>query len=275
MTTLGVQTLEGGASGLVFLSDDALNLRDNVAQTFISIAASAQSIGPAAVAPDGNSIIFDARVDGYQRLFRWDRASGTARPFVHAKGDQYHPAWSQDGTRILYVSTQDGNAELYQVDAAGSRPERLTNDPAEDDYPSWGPDGKQIVWESLRGGRWQILLETLDGRRRLGQPVEGGDDRYPRLSPDGTQLVFASNRDRPDGELDLYLQTLPDGTPRRLTQLSAGSANGPQWSPDGTMIVYFANPAGNDDVYFVPAAGGESTRLTNGPANDRWPMWSR
>jgi tricorn protease len=36
----------------------------------------------------------------------------------------------------------------------------------------------------------------------------------------------------------------------------------PHFSPDGSMIAYTAHPDGNDDVYVIPAAGGQARRLT-------------
>lgn len=264
-----------GGAELIYESDGSLNLLDRDAGTFRSIASAAQSRGPSAISPDGATLIFDALDGQRHHLFRWDKASGKATAFVQAVGDQYHPAWTGDGKSVLYVSTQDGNAEIYKIDAAGSRPERLTVDPAEDDYPSSSPDGKQMVWERQRDGHWQIFGMTIDGFHNLVQPVPDHDDRYPRISPDGTRLVFASNRDRRDGGYDLYIQPLPVGTPRRLTDLNGGSAGAPQWSPDGSRIVFSANLRGNDDIYFLSASGGEPERLTNGPANHRWPVWGR
>jgi serine/threonine-protein kinase len=275
----------GGDGIRVSVSDGALSLFDTNLNTGTSISSTAQSIGPAAIAPDGATVIFDALQNNERRLYKFDRASGGVMPFMPANeaqlhplanGEQYHPAWSADGRALVFAGTQDGNLEIYRTDANGARIERLTNDQAEDDYPSFTPDGEQIVWESNRDGHWQIFGMTQDGMRRLVEPVPGRDDRYPRVSPDGAQLVFASNRDRADGKLEIYIQALPNGSPRRLTSFRSGTSSGPQWSSDGRQIVFWSNArANNNDLYIVPAAGGTPSALTFGPADERWPVLGR
>jgi TolB protein len=49
----------------------------------------------------------------------------------------------------------------------------------------------------------------------------------------------------------------------------------PRFSPDGKSIATtIADPrSGKDDIWLVPAAGGQPTRITFGPDNF-WPVWS-
>ncbi len=51
------------------------------------------------------------------------------------------------------------------------------------------------------------------------------------------------------------------GAARRVTSFQ-GQASHPQLSPDGRTLAFSADYAGNADVYTVPVAGGEPTRLT-------------
>ena len=44
--------------------------------------------------------------------------------------------------------------------------------------------------------------------------------------------------------------------------------SGPVFSPDGSMVAYTGDYDGNEDVYVVPATGGEPRRLTHHPAPD-------
>ncbi|MFZ4622114.1 MAG: TolB family protein, partial [Bacteroidota bacterium] len=54
----------------------------------------------------------------------------------------------------------------------------------------------------------------------------------------------------------------------------------PQLSPDGKTVAYVigvvdkAANRTNTDIWLVPAAGGNSTQLTNSPKADRHPRWS-
>ena len=265
----------GGGTDLVFQSGPALNLFDLGVYSAKEISSTAGSIGPATISPDGSTILFDALQDNVRRIFRFDKATGTADAFLQAQGDVYDPAWSADGQMIVYTSTQDGNPEIYRTDATRTQVVRLTNDPVEDDYPSFTPDGKQVVWESRRDKHWQILIASQDELHRLVEPVKGRDDRYPRISPDGTKVVFTSNRDRADGGYELYIQDVAGGVPRRLTTFASGSASGPQWSPDGTMIVFFSNQRGNNGIYLIPANGGTPRAFSSADTDNRWPVWGR
>jgi len=57
---------------------------------------------------------------------------------------------------------------------------------------------------------------------------------------------------------------------------------GPKWSPDGTRIAFTAGAFGYStvsygatDIVVVNLADGSTTRLTDHPARDMWPAWSR
>jgi tricorn protease len=73
---------------------------------------------------------------------------------------------------------------------------------------------------------------------------------------------------------DLWLVN-DDGTnPRRLTVNPARDAH-PKFSPDGKWIAFSSNRYGNDDVFVMPATGGEAKRLTYHSAADMVVGWSR
>ena len=64
------------------------------------------------------------------------------------------------------------------------------------------------------------------------------------------------------------------GEARRLVTGDPGAASGPLFSPDGTLVAFTGNFDGNQDVYVVPAGGGEPRRLTNHPDTDVAVGWS-
>src|SRR5262249_26011367 len=62
------------------------------------------------------------------------------------------------------------------------------------------------------------------------------------------------------------------GEARQLT--TGGHESSPYFSPDGKWIAFTGQYDGNDDVYVMPAAGGEPRRLTWHPANDAAVGWT-
>ncbi|MCY3571829.1 MAG: LpqB family beta-propeller domain-containing protein [Chloroflexi bacterium] len=55
--------------------------------------------------------------------------------------------------------------------------------------------------------------------------------------------------------------------------ISAENGMSPTWSPDGQQIAFLSNRAEGWDLYTMPAAGGDATRLTSGATVDN-PAWS-
>ena len=64
------------------------------------------------------------------------------------------------------------------------------------------------------------------------------------------------------------------GDARRLVVGDPGTASGPLFSPDGTQVAFTGNFDTNEDVYVVPATGGEPRRLTMHPGTDVALAWT-
>ena len=73
----------------------------------------------------------------------------------------------------------------------------------------------------------------------------------------------------------IWIADADGGNTSPLTSFSDGIAGSPKWSPDGQFIVFDARYEGNTDIYTVPAEGGSVKRLTDNPAEDHVPSWSR
>jgi Tol biopolymer transport system component len=91
------------------------------------------------------------------------------------------------------------------------------------------------------------------------------------LSPDGEWLAI-SDQSSDDHKSRVYIVPAKGGTPRLVTP------NGPSywhgWSPDGKTLAFTGERDGNFDIYTIPAAGGEETRLTSAPGLDDGPEYS-
>ncbi len=69
---------------------------------------------------------------------------------------------------------------------------------------------------------------------------------HPAVSPDGKYLAFASDR-AGEGNLDIWVQTLPGGEPVRLTK-GAADDDFPSFSPDGTKIAFQSERDGRANI---------------------------
>ncbi len=176
---------------------------------------------------------------------------------------------SPDGKSVAYVvSHVDPDKEeeyltlwLLSLDTGSSR--QLTAGLARDWNPQWSPDGKQIAFLSTRGDKPQIYLISVDGGEAraltaMKQGVGGGrspDGKYngPVWSPDGKYIAFTSG---PAVEpLDLKK---PYRVTRRIYRF------------DG--MGYLDNMV--QDIYVIPAQGGEPQQLTSDECQNIAPLWS-
>jgi tricorn protease len=105
------------------------------------------------------------------------------------------------------------------------------------------------------------VLATAPGISKTFEPLLF---RSPTMS--ATQIAFAYG-----GEI--WLVNRDGGTAHRLVT-GTGLLKGPVFSPDGTLVAYTGDYNGNDDVYVVPAAGGEPRRLTYHPGADMAIGWT-
>ena len=79
------------------------------------------------------------------------------------------------------------------------------------------------------------------------------------ISPDSSQLAISDNSQGDHNSL-VYLVPMSGGAPRRITTKSPSYWHG--WSPDGKTLAFVGQRNGEFDIYTIPAAGGEETRLT-------------
>jgi Tol biopolymer transport system component/tRNA A-37 threonylcarbamoyl transferase component Bud32 len=189
-------------------------------------------------------------------------------------GEELFPSLSPDGKSLVYASRAAGNWDIYVRRVGGKNPMNLTRDsPADDTQPALSPDGEQIAFRSEReGGGIFVMGATGESVRRLT------DFGYnPAWSPDGKEIVCAregvvanpGNRQVPKSEL--WRVSVAGGEKRLVT---AGDAMQPHWSPHGYRIAYWANKAGQRDIWTMPADGGARLPVTDDVAMDWNPVWS-
>jgi eukaryotic-like serine/threonine-protein kinase len=99
---------------------------------------------------------------------------------------------------------------------------------------------------------------------RLTSDLGWTDD--PAISPDGKLLAYASDRSG-NRNVDIWVQQVPYGTPRRLTH--SGDNVDPSFSADGFKIAFQSTEQGGG-IFTVPTLGGEPRLLVAGGFSPRF-----
>lgn len=91
------------------------------------------------------------------------------------------------------------------------------------------------------------------------------------ISPDGSTIAI-SDASQPPRQSLIYVVPLAGGAARRVTEKAPSYFHG--WSADGKTLAFCGQRNGNFDIYTIPAAGGEETRLTTAEGLDDGPEYS-
>ena len=188
-------------------------------------------------------------------------------------GEETSPTVSPDGSTVAYATRINGRWDIYSQRVGGRNATPIVNDPLRDEAgPAYSADGSLLAFhESDDLGGIFVAGATGESVRRV---TDGGFD--PAWSPDGQQIAFATEEiiepASRTGESAIYIVSAAGGSPRKVTE---GDAVQPSFSPSGERIVYWSNNGGQRDIFTVPAAGGARVAITNDPAIDWSPTWSR
>ena len=135
--------------------------------------------------------------------------------------------------------------------------------------PNWMPDGKNLLFN--RNGRIEKIAVTGGTPQIIdtGFAIRCNNDHG--ISPDGTQMVI-SDQSQDEHRSLIYIVPIDGGAPRRITQKSPSYWHG--WSPDGKTLAFVGQRNEEFDIYTIPTAGGEETRLTTANGLDDGPEYS-
>lgn len=190
-----------------------------------------------------------------------------AIPFTTYAGNEECPAISPDGTRIAFSwYTEDrGDYDLYVKQRNTEKPLRLTETEAHEFYAAWSPDGADLAYASL----------TTDGAAIFTIPAIGGvpwkvvDLPFGVAgidwSPDGRYLAYSTRRVY-CGPMRIYVHSMETGESEQVTTPFWSSQGDfrPAFSPDGKKIAFIrGDRTWLQDIFVVPAGGGEAERLTS------------
>ncbi len=242
-------------------------------------------------AQDSNAVVYEIK--------RHDLETGETAPFVSGAGGSVRPTPSPDGKTLAFVRRIRGKSALFVKDlrSGAERPvfETLAQDLQEvwgvhGLYPNfdWTPDsGSLVFWaggtirrvDVASGDAEEIPFHVADTRTVYAVPRPRIDvapatftttmPRNAEVSPDGSRVVF-------DSAGQLYIKSLPDGKPERLTRDAEDRFEfDPSWSRDGRTIAFIAwSDEALGQVHTVRAGGGRSKAVTTQPGHFSSPRFS-
>ena len=235
-----------------------------------------------AFSPDGRSLAYigckgERSCDLYvQDLGKDYLLQGPARQITKQGAVIFGFAWSVDEHSILYTASPDttGSSRMWRVAASGDEiPELLSWAGEGVTYPAVSRDGTKLAYARSTSGSWAIW-KFQEGAPPAKLTSSTRPEMDPQFSPDGTRVAFSANRTGKGGELWVANQ---DGTnPNRLTEGIGRSVGGARWSPDGRWIIYNATREdGHWKIFRIDAQGGLPIMLTESPADENLPSYSR
>jgi len=195
------------------------------------------------------------------------------------------------GGRVVFGYAGD----LYTVSADGGLARRLTSDPdGYEMFPRFSPDGRHIAFTGQYDGNTEVYVMPADGgepRRLTFTATLERDDVSDRMGPnnivltwrDNESIVYRSRRNQWNpfkGELTIARLA---GGPPEILPLPRGAWC--SFSPDGRQLAYnrvfrefrtWKRYRGGqaDEIWLYDFATRETTRLTEDPAQDIFPMWA-
>jgi Tol biopolymer transport system component/DNA-binding winged helix-turn-helix (wHTH) protein len=150
----------------------------------------------------------------------------------------------------IWRTVLDSPDQRLQVPIAASTLDEMT--------PDYSPDGSRLAFASTRSGAEEIWLANADGSKPKQFTFMGGPQcSNPRWSRDGL-ILFNSRR---EGSADLYLLDPETSEVRRLTNYPEDEVEA-NWSRDGRTIYFGSNRTGRDEIWRMPATGGEPVQVT-------------
>lgn len=247
-----------------------------------------QDISDPQLSPDGKMVAcvverMDLKEDkSYSDIYLIPFAGGEVIQLTSDQNENTHPLstpkprWTPDGKSLSFLGKrEEGETQIFLVKRNGGVTTQLTDLKQEISDYEWSPDGKNLA----------ILMTDKDPNK--SDEEEDGKEKNGKEKDDTPKPIVVTRIQTKMEDIG-FLDDLRDHIyvynvdTKELKQITSGpyDDSSPRWSPDGSKILFVSNRTDkadtnrNDDLFLVPAAGGEPKKLTNNAGPDESPEWS-
>jgi Tol biopolymer transport system component len=187
-------------------------------------------------------------------------------------------AWGKSVTADVFVvedlflaSNRGGGFGIYQIrSAVADTLQPVLADSFGNIQPALSPDRTRIAFSSNRAGSYDLYLMDADGSNPRRLTTDPGNEGEPAWTPDGSRIVYTATPK--GGQPQLYVLR-PDGNPPRPLTAGPGGNHSATVSADGRTLAFVSTRDGNQEIYLMPAEGGEARRLTRTDQRESYPRF--
>jgi Tol biopolymer transport system component len=263
----------------------------------VTLSPSAVGAGNVTPSPFTDWIAFGYGQDNTREIIIMHPTAGSEQQITNNGTIEEAPSFSSDNWKLVYASYRtQGGWELYAYDLHRGTEQQLTSFEGEAHFPAWSPvpGDMRIVFEGRTSDPratniWMVDVTTGE----MTQITHGGADSRPGWSPDGTRILFgrATGDTTGDGQItvndaaDIHVLDIASREEKNLTDTPDWGDFNFAWSPDGEWIAFasmrrdangdgFINLSDSENLYLMPAAGGEEQLLNLRGRAVFSPSWS-
>ena len=233
------------------------------------------------LSPDGRNVIYAVqhidrkREKKYSNLWLAAVDDGEPRQFTFGDQNDGMARWSPDGSQIAFLSNRadkEKPSQIYLIGMNGGEARPLVAIEGEVSGLSWSPDGKRLLCTVRKTDAEALERRKDEQKKKLGVVVRQVERVFYKL--DGYGYL-------PKERTHLWTVDVRTGKTRQLTDHAVYDEHGSSWSPDGRKVAFVSNRSANpdfnpdaDDLYVMPAAGGEFTKIETPAGSKGSPIFS-